>query len=177
MDRKGRPSPNIQDAKLIVLHSDIQSWVEFSNKCDGLILVDPDPKLFITQMCLLATGVTNVTGENPFHVLFANFSWTQIELRPRQAISKSAAHSAHLVESHITDSKMFSLITDEIPKGKLRKRHIHPKNINTINRHLVHQRKSHNAEDIKPKSMSLKTNRTLPATFSGSMNGLPNLAR
>lgn len=44
---------------------------------------------------------------------------------------------------------MLCLIPDETPVGKFHKRHVDPKNIYTINRHLLDQRESHMAEDEK----------------------------
>lgn len=50
MDIKGRPSPKIQVTKRIVVKPDAKKLVEVTIKHSGLILVDPDPKLFTNQM-------------------------------------------------------------------------------------------------------------------------------
>lgn len=149
MDETGG-SPKIQVTKLIVLQPYTQTLVEVTSKRDGLMLVDPDPKLFTNQMCLVSAGVANVSSEKPFQVLFANFGRTPIGLCPLQAIVKAAAHPANLVKSHINHGEMLGLILGETPSGKFRKHHIAHKNIDPINRPLVHQRESDMAEDEKP---------------------------
>lgn len=148
--QKNRSSPKIKVTKSVVLKSDQQTRVEVVSKRDGLMLVDSYPNLFSKQMCLVASGIANVSADQPLRLLVANFGSTSIELRPRKAITKASDHPTNLVESHISHGELLDLFSEDTNDGKFRKRHIDHKIIDTINRHLDDQRESHMAEDETP---------------------------
>lgn len=150
MDGNGRPSSKTQITKRIVLQPDTQIWVEGTTKSNGLILVDPDHKLFTNQICLVPARVSNVVSGKPFQVLFSNFGSKPVGLFLLRSIAKATVHAENLVESHITHRKMVRCIPKETPNGKIRKHHIYPKNIDAINKHLANQREIHMATDEKP---------------------------
>lgn len=152
MTGKGRPSPRIHVTKRILIQPDTKTWVEVLTKHNGLILADPDPKLFTNQMCLVAAGVANIASDKSFKV-FVTILWsTPIEPCWRQDIAKTSPHPANLVESHIFHAEILGLIPDEHQDGKFRKPHIDSNNIENISKQLADQRESHMAEDEKPKT-------------------------
>lgn len=73
MDCKGKPSPNIQVTKQIVVPPDFQTSVEVVKKYDGVILVDQDSKIFTNRMCPVAARVPNLLRYVHFNFLVANF--------------------------------------------------------------------------------------------------------
>lgn len=87
MDCKGRPSPKMKVRKRILNPIESHTRVEVTTKRDGLILIDPNPKLFTNEMGLVAVGVANVAQDKLFKVLVANFGATQVELCSLPAIS------------------------------------------------------------------------------------------
>lgn len=80
----------------------------------------------------MAAGVAKVRQDEPFKNLVANFGSTRIELCPWQAIANAATHHEKLVELHISHGEMLDIIPDDLMDRKFRKRHLYPKNIDTI---------------------------------------------
>lgn len=59
-----RPPSKIQVTKRIVIQPDTQIWVEVDTKHDGLIMVDPESKLFTNQMCSFHTELLKSVATN-----------------------------------------------------------------------------------------------------------------
>lgn len=97
MDGNGRASTKIQVTKQIVVPPDAETFIKVVTNNEALIRVERFSKLFINQMCLVATGVTNVRQNEKFSVLVVNVSSTQIELCPRKAIAMAYAHTVNIV--------------------------------------------------------------------------------
>lgn len=70
---KGQPKPKIKVTKRIIIQPGTQTWVDVVAKQNGLVLVDLDLKIFTNKTCLVVTIIANVTGDNPFKVVLANF--------------------------------------------------------------------------------------------------------
>lgn len=101
-------------------------------------------------MCLVASVIAKARREETLNALVAIFSSTAVARCPRKGTTKATVHPYSNLISHINHGKVLVVIPDEPSSCRFRKRHIKPKNIDTINKQLTDQRENRISADAKP---------------------------
>lgn len=60
-------------AQNTVKESETKTWVQVTSIRQGLILVEPTPLLYDTDLCIESTGVAYVTDRKHFRILIVQF--------------------------------------------------------------------------------------------------------
>ena len=90
-----RASRKITVTKPATLKPNSQTWVEVSTQTSGLVLVEPNKKLYDSHMCLAGNGIAQVERDKPFRILVANFGETQRKLLTGQRIASDPPIEYH----------------------------------------------------------------------------------
>ena len=75
-----RVSRRISVHKPAILKPGSQTWIEAITQSSGLVLVEPNKKLYESHMCLAGNGIAQVERDKPFRILVANFGRTERKL-------------------------------------------------------------------------------------------------
>lgn len=89
----------------MLLKPETQSFVTVKTYQHGLIAVEPNRKLFDSNMYLVGTGVAQVTPNTDFRILVANMGIYPKTLTVVQTISVTTEHPTAMMEAPITHGK------------------------------------------------------------------------
>ena len=149
LPKKKSSSRRVQVVNQVTLQPNSQTWVDVTTQVNGLILVQPKPKLYDTHNCLAGTGVAQVQSDKPFRILVANFSDHPKKLLYKQVIADAEPHPSNIVEGYVSHAELLGLV-DDATATMYRKRNINARDTSVINQYLGNERNSHMDEDQRP---------------------------
>ena len=163
---KGRRGGKVHVTESVTLPPETQTWVKVRTEEHGLVMIDPNARMYDTHLCLAGNGIAQVNPGKEFQILVANFGNHPKRLTAGQRIATAKPHPTSIVESKISHAELFGLTDAEDQPStdgtnskdesetnqpnEYRKRNYNARDAAVINKHLADLRESHMSDDETP---------------------------
>lgn len=131
-----RTSTKVKVSKPVTLQPESQPVITVTTDQRGLIVVEPVWRIFDSNMCLVGTGVTQLTPNTELRVLFAYLGKNPKTLTEGQTIATAVEHPTAMMGAPITHGEVLGVAVEKLYRKSL----CHAKSENVINRALSNNR-------------------------------------
>ena len=121
--------------------------VKVKTQSSGLVVIEPNQRLFENHQGLSEAGVQQVEPGKTFRIFIAKFGKHYVDLRPNKVVAKTEDHSYYITEADILHGEV---LDRRAYTTRYLKRDTEARDIETINNHLADGREAHAGVDETP---------------------------
>ncbi|CAN8069066.1 unnamed protein product [Agarophyton chilense] len=106
---RGRVSPRIRVAKGAMLKAQTQTWVQVRTERHGLVVIQPNTRMYESRGFLFANGIVQVDPGSPFWILVINFTDNDYQIPKNQVVATALPHPTVVFPTHISTAEVLGL--------------------------------------------------------------------
>ncbi|CAN8069585.1 unnamed protein product [Agarophyton chilense] len=106
---RGLVSPRIRVAKSAMPKAQTQTWVQVRTERHGLVVIQPNTRMYESRGLLVANGIVQVDLGSPFWIPVSNFTDNDYQIPKNQVVATALPHHKVVVPTHISTAEVLGL--------------------------------------------------------------------